>query len=98
MQIYQMPPLRRQHSRFKVGSNCKMFTEGNLDFSAYCRDISSGGAGIVTDVELPKNSLVRLLLNIPWKEDKVEAFGRVAWCNKLTDRYYRLGVKFSLPV
>ncbi len=93
-----MTPLKRQYSRFKVDSNCKMFTQGRLDFSAYCRDISTGGAGIVTNVNLPENSSVRLLLNIPWKEEMVEAFGKVAWCNKLTDKYYRLGIRFSLPV
>ncbi|MBN1224378.1 MAG: PilZ domain-containing protein [Candidatus Aminicenantes bacterium] len=69
-------------------------TEGNIVY-ALTKDISSGGAKILTDKMLPVNTLLEIELTLPKMRKIVAVTGKVRWVKQIyDDDVFETGLQF----
>jgi c-di-GMP-binding flagellar brake protein YcgR len=93
-------PQRRQHQRLDLRMSAEIRTE-RVVFTATTRDLSEGGAGLISDRPLEEGELVAMGLFLVL--DDVESDtpplwvkGRVAWTGENDDGKHTAGVRFEV--
>jgi c-di-GMP-binding flagellar brake protein YcgR len=87
---------RRNHTRLDISFpvECDPLPERNHYFYTVCKNLSLGGAKILTNTFLPKDKALKLTINFIHTLVTVKA--KVAWCAKerISDRY-SIGLVFT---
>lgn len=91
---YYLSRSRRIYTRFKI--EAKGFLRVNKDtVVVILRDISSRGAGIVSQVPLKEESLVEIIGEIPLSNTPISKEGKVVWCSRIAEGLFYSGVDFG---
>jgi c-di-GMP-binding flagellar brake protein YcgR len=70
--------------------------EATADVISLTKDISPGGACLVSAVSVPKGTLIRLEIALTGSRRLVRATGTVRWVNRLfEDDIFEMGVEFA---
>lgn len=92
---YYLSRNRRTYTRFKIESSA--FLRINKDtINIILRDISSRGAGIVSQVPLQEESLVEVIGDIPFSKTSLSKVAKVVWCSQLARGLFHSGVDFGV--
>ncbi len=95
MQVYSLDNLKRLDTRFRVKRFANLYSQNTVNGAAvYCWDISSNGVGIVSNFPLDSKSQVKVTMNLPWYSKNIHSDAEVIWCRKVTQNYFRMGLKF----
>lgn len=63
---------------------------------ANIKDISAGGARLVTEKQLPVGSLLQIYINFPWLNSPVPVLAKIIWVKKPGRRIrFESGLEFS---
>jgi len=90
-------PQRRSYKRFKLDTSATIAINGNQQKSLLLRDLSSRGAGVMSDYAFALDEEIRLTIEIPYLFTKtIIRQARTVWCNKVADNLWRAGLDFGL--
>ena len=88
---------RRSQERFSVEVSAEVSTDKAKGISGILTDLSSGGAGLITNVPFDSLEEVELLIKpcYLFRED-VKRKARVAWCQKSGYNLWKAGLNFGI--
>ena len=91
---YVLSRSRRTYNRFKIESSA-FLTVDKEERTVILRDISSAGCGVVCESFFRPDTLVWIIFELPFYSNPVTRKGKIAWCARISDRLFRLGIDFS---
>lgn len=87
---------RRTAERFPIpfGMRCRLLKEKSSPQAANCTDLGCGGIGLVVDTELKVYGTIKGKLYFEDESEPLSCTCRVAWCNRLSEGQYQVGLEF----
>lgn len=90
---------RRRHRRSRVRVLLQLGSATLADTNGFTRDLSIGGASIVTDDPLPDYSMINVTLSAEDNSEQVTVEARVLWCRPMDEvvtksTKYLAGIQF----
>jgi len=99
----KVPKERRKDSRIKEEDKVVIELLSNADLpeqkrvlNALTKDISPGGVRVMTNVNLPVGTLLRLEIGLARRRKLIQAVGTVRWARSIyEEELFELGVEFT---
>ncbi len=96
-QSYSLSHQRRTYDRFIIEGSATVVTENDLEIPSILKDVSTRGAGIVSNYPLTVNKEIGIFINpCPLVKSQTYRRARVAWSEKINDNLYGSGLDFGL--
>jgi len=93
---YQTRFVRRAYHRFEAGISVTLISEGDIRKPSIIKDLSSRGAGLVTNYSLRQDETIDVVFNPSFFfESGINKAARVIWCEKIGTALWQGGLDFG---
>ena len=86
---------RRRYQRFSVEATGEVFVKDSQQQPVVVKNICVRGADVVMNYPLEINASITIDIQMPLMHDAIQRKARVAWCRKIDERLWEVGLDFG---